>query len=164
MRKLNTMLVAFGLLLATLTACDDEDTKVNRVHSGSGIWAVEEIRIERFDTTGKLLETEVTENAGELVLFETGSLSLLFGFYQGVFIDHLDSVKGKVGYTLEYRIDGTRSVIQSMSFDPHGLGGVYTIKKFGRQNQEWFNVSMHPRGEFLINTKKTIVLKKKGYN
>lgn len=157
MRNLMINLGLAAFVLMTLIACEKEDQAANKLHSGSGIWNLKEYNYAEYDTLGNIVSETILNDVGTFVFFQSTSLSALFGYYQGVFIVN-DSLS-KIGYTLEYMIDGRRAHIMSYS-GPVGVGGLYSVEKFGGHKQIWSAVTLNDnlRYENTIASKLTLTM------
>ena len=151
----------FFVLAALFTACDRGDMKANKLHGDTGIWKIESIAITTYDTMGNVLTDSVINEPGEFVFFSSGSASALYDYYQGVFLNYIDSANDE-GYTMEYYIDKERARITDMSADPYGLQKTYTVEKFGGRKQVWSHITMHQRAVFLIQQRYVVTLKERG--
>lgn len=143
--KTLTVILPMALCLA-LGSCADVEMAPKRLYNRDGVWLIESIQTTLYDTLGNILNDNIVLAPGELVLFKSESIDLLYGYRQGICLVYS---LGQ-GHPMNYYMDGERAHITDMEpSDPLGISRVWTIEEKERKQQVWTHIEMHPDGASL---------------
>ena len=129
------------------------------MHNGTGVWMIEQINILTYDTNGSILRDTVIEAPGELIFFSTGSLSALYDYYQGLFINYGPDSVPRESIRMEYYIDAKRVNLE-LATDPLAIAGQYNVEKFGKSRQEWARNYYNENYKDLMSGRMVLYLRK----
>jgi hypothetical protein len=131
-----------AIIVVAFSSCDKGDMEIKKLNKGEGIWAIESMVIETYDSTGvnRIASMEQT-NIGEFVFFQNTTLNAL---YDEHFVTALieDTTGVTTGYTGGVYYDDSRVKIdcdpQPPVFNGYtSLNGVWTVEDNGRKKQMW---------------------------
>lgn len=161
MKKL--LLFAAPLFLLFSSSCEEGKSAIKRLNRNDGTWTIETLRVDHYDAAGeRIVSTDVSENAGELIFFRSATLNELFAHYM-VTANLVDSIGTIRVYVGDVYFDHTRVAFAEDSSPNHSwpneLEGVWTVLEDKRNKQEWSLCAADLNGTLI--TKTTIFLKKK---
>ena len=135
MNRKNNLRTIFLLLVAVAFAsCNKEDHNAKKLCNHDGVWTIDKVTIQNFDSTGTKTLDSIITNVGEMVFMKSTSLQALYGYRQAVFL--LTDTLGTHGYFFEYVFDGNRINIQSCQA-PFAINGTYTSVIDKKNEQQW---------------------------
>lgn len=154
MKRITFILASFCVFL--LVSCDKGDIEIRKLNRGEGIWAIESIRYEQYDSVGvNVVSTTNYSDVGEFVFFQNTTLNGLYD--EHLVVVNINDTSGVImGYPGGVYYDDNRVKIEA---DGSGLSGVWTVVENGRRKQEWALYSANMDGG--LATKSTMNLKKK---
>lgn len=131
-----------ALITAAFASCDKGDMEIKKLNKGEGIWTIESMIIEEYDSTGVNRINSVEQTGiGEFVFFKGTTLNALFDEH---FVTTLiEDTSGVItGYTGGVYYDDTRVKIDCDPAPPvfggaATLNGVWTVQDNGRKAQTW---------------------------
>jgi len=147
------------LFSSVFIACEKSEYKPNRLSHGHGTWQIESIEYIYYDSVGNETSTETfSSNLGEILVMEGnwGSSNIRLAKY--IYEDSVGTLQLE---SISLTTDGDRLDVYGTT--AIGLEGLYTVEKFGRNNQEWVGIRnfANPEFENRIELRKTVTLKHK---
>lgn len=140
---MRTYIITFCAIIAVVFAsCDKGDLEIKKLNRGEGIWSIESLTIEHYDSTGVNRTNSVTgTDLGEFVFFQQTTLNGLFDEHF-VVLDLFDTSGVVIGHPGGVYYDDNRVKIDvdPAPFVMNGqasLNGVWTVEDNGRRNQTW---------------------------
>lgn len=154
MNRITFILASFFILL--FVSCDKGDIEIRKLNRGEGIWAIESLRYEQFDSTGvSVVSTANYSDVGEFVFFQNTTLSGLYD--EHLVVVNINDTSGVImAYPGGVYYDDNRVKIDAGG---SGLNGVWTVIENGRRKQEWALYTTNADGG--LATKSTMHIKKK---
>jgi hypothetical protein len=131
-----------AIVTVAFASCDKGDMEVRKLNRGEGIWAIESLTVEEYDSTGANRINSVTgTDLGEFVFFKEGTLNALFDEHF-VVVDIFDTSGVVTGHPGGVYYDDNRVKIDADSDprvmnDQFSLNGVWTVEENGRKAQTW---------------------------
>lgn len=161
MKKL-IYLICSGLLF-TIVSCDKGDMEIKTMNRGEGIWFIESIVTETYDSLGvNVIATNTDENPGDLVFFTSPTMNALFSHH--MVVANMKDASGNVSSNPgDVYYDGDRVFFGEDPDPGHNfpddLEGLWTITENKRRKQVWTVFALSGTGELAV--KRTMNLKKK---
>lgn len=136
------IITVFAIVALVFVSCDKGDLEIRKLNKGEGIWAIESLTVEEYDSTGVNRINSVTgTDLGEFVFFKEGTLNALFDEHFLV-LNRFDTSGVVIGHPGGAYYDDNRVKID---VDPepyvmngqYNLNGVWTVEDNGRRKQTW---------------------------
>jgi hypothetical protein len=154
---MKTFAITFIAIIAfAFASCDKGDMEIKKLNRGEGVWTIESIQTDTYDSLGVNVVSTVTQtDIGEFVFFNNTTLN---GLYDEHFLTlHIKDTNGIVSaYPGGVYYDDNRVKISETG---SGIDGVWTVDDNGRRKQEWSIYSVRPSGT--LATKSILKMKKK---
>lgn len=145
-----------AIVTVTFAACDKGDIEIRKLNRGEGIWTIESVYYEEYDSAGaNVIGSSTISNPGEFVFFRNTTLNGLFD--EHFVVANMTDTSGIVtAYPGGVYYDDNRVKI---TCDHSLVDGVWTVEENGRRKQEWTLFSV--RGDGSLETKATMNISKK---
>lgn len=146
----------WAIISLALVSCDKGDMEVRKLNRGEGVWTIESVRTDTYDSTGTNVVSTVTQtDIGEFVFFNNTTLNGLFD--EHFLTLHIKDTNGIItAYPGGVYYDDNRVKISDTGT---GIDGVWTVDDNGRRKQEWSIYAVRPSGT--LATKSILKMKKK---
>lgn len=160
MKKL--IAIPFFVAAMSLMSCDKGDVEIKRMTRGEGVWAIETMQYDTYDSAGvNVVSTSTLSDVGELIFFESPTLNALFDHHM-VVADINDTSGTVYSSPGDVYYDGDRCYFGEDADPNHNfpdfLEGLWTIEENGRKTQVFTMFSVNTNGTLV--GKCTMTLKK----
>jgi hypothetical protein len=148
------------VFVATFSSCDPGDMHIKRMYGGDGVWTIESLQWQYYDSLGENVVVDSThDDYGEMVFYRTKGTNALFDHY--CVVVQVKTTNGTFAdYPGEVFFDGLRANMQEDPYHgfPDQLKGVWTVLEDHRKSQVWEQFTINSNG--YMGSRKTLTLKK----
>ncbi len=153
MKRIIILLASISSLF--MISCDKGDMEVKKLNRGEGIWVIESVQTDQYDSAGvSVISTLTVNDPGEFVFFQNTTLNGLFD--EHLVVVNMNDTSGVItAFPGGVYYDDNRVKIDAgCPYD-----GVWTVVDNGRRKQEWSIFSTNVNGG--LQSKMTMFIKKK---